>query len=135
MVSFSITNLARPAEQAVVSYSQCVTADQHIKEVKHAIRWARFSIFRASPYREFSHNAAHLQRHAPAYNIGNLLVTLALPDALRLWRLTIPRDRLSKIVHHRRYVGFPMARVAIPQGMFTNIQLRINWPRSRPLHT
>ena len=109
MVSFIITNLARPAEQAVVSYSQSVTADQHINEVKHAIRWARFSTFRASPYREFSRNAAHQQRHAPAYNIGNFLVTLALPDALRHWRLTMPGDRLSKIVHHGRYVDFPMA--------------------------
>ena len=104
-VGFIVTNLARPAERVVVFYNQRGTAEQHIKEGKHAIRWTRLSC------RKFADNAVRLQLHALAYNLGSFLRTLALPDAVRHWSMTTLRDRLikigGKIVRHGRYV--PMA--------------------------
>jgi hypothetical protein len=129
-VGFIVTNLARPAERVVVFYNQRGTAEQHIKEGKHAIRWTRLSC------RKFADNGVRLQLHALAYNLGNLLRTLALPDAVRHWSLTTLRDRLvkigGKIVRHGRYVTFQMAEVAIPRDMFADILRRIDRLRPKP---
>jgi hypothetical protein len=38
-----------------------------------------------------------LQLHALAYNLGNFLRTLALPEAVERWSLTTMRERLIKI--------------------------------------
>ena len=75
--------------------------------------------------RKFAHNAVRLQLHALAYNLGNFLRTLALPDAVRQWSLTTLRDRLIKIVRHGRYV-------AIPRDLFADILRRIDWLRPKP---
>ena len=127
-VGFIVTNLARPAERVVVFYNQRGTAEQHIKEGKHAIRWTRLSC------RKFADNAVRLQLHALAYNLGNFLRTLALPEAVEHWSLTSLRDKLikigGKIVRHGRYVTFQMAEVAIPRDLFADILRRID--RLRP---
>ena len=98
---------------------------------KHAIRWTRLSC------RKFAHNAVRLQFHALAYNLGNFLRTLALPDAVQQWSMTTLRDRLikigGKIVRHGRYVTFQMAEVAIPRGLFANILSHIDWLRRKPV--
>jgi hypothetical protein len=72
-VGFIVTNLRRPAKKVVAFYNGRGTAEQWIKEGKHAIKWTRLSCttFRA--------NAVRLQLHALAYNLANLLRTLALP--------------------------------------------------------
>ena len=75
-VGFIVTNLGRPAERVVAFYNQRGTAEQWIKEGKNAIRWTRLSC------RRFDHNAVRLQLHALAYNLGNFMRTLALPDAV-----------------------------------------------------
>jgi hypothetical protein len=71
-----------------------------------------------------------------AYNLGNFLRTLALPDAVRHWSMTTLRDRLikiaGKIVRHGRYVTFQMAEVAIPRDLFADILRRIDWLRPKP---
>jgi hypothetical protein len=121
-----VTNLARPAERVVVFYNQRGTAEQHIKEGKHAIRWARLSC------RKFAHNAVRLQLHALAYNLGNFLRTLALPDAVQQWSMTPLRDRLIKSGRHGRYVTFQMAEVAIPRDLFADILNRIERLRPKP---
>ena len=126
-----VTNLARPAERVVVVfYNQRGTAEQHIKEGKHAIRWARLSC------RKFTHNAVRLQLHALAYNLGSFLPTLAPPDAVRHWSLTTLTDRLvkisGKIVRHGHYVTFQMTEVAIPRDLFADILRRIDWLRPKP---
>jgi hypothetical protein len=123
----SVTNFARPAERVVVFYNQRGTAEQHIKEGKHAIRWTRLSC------RKFAHNAVRLQLHALTYNLGNFLRTLALPDAVRHWSMTTLRGRLIKIVRHGRYVTFQMAGVAIPRDLFAYIRRRIDWLRRKPV--
>ena len=84
------------------------------------------------PSRKFADNAVRLQLHALAYNLGNFLRTLALPDAVRHWSMTTLRDRLIKIVRHGRYVTFQLAEVAIPRELFADIMCRIDWLRPKP---
>jgi hypothetical protein len=56
------------------------------------------------------------QLHALASNLGNLMRTLAMPNAVESWSLTNLREKLikigAKVVTHGRYV-------------------RCRWPRSR----
>jgi hypothetical protein len=75
-VGFVVTNLHRPARKVVAFYNGRGTAEQYIKEGKHAVKWTRLSCttFRA--------NAVRLQLHALAYNLANFLRTLALPKAI-----------------------------------------------------
>ena len=131
-VGFIVTNLARPAERVVAFYNQRGTAEQRIKEGKNAIRWTRLSC------RKFVHNAVRLQLHTLAYNLGNFLRTVALPDAVEQWSLTTLRDRLikigGKIVRHGRYVTFQMAEVAVPRALFADILHRIDRLRPKPCH-
>ena len=97
---------------------------------KNAIRWTRLSC------RRFDHNAVRLQLHALAYNLGNFMRTLALPDAVEQWSLTSLREKLikigAKIVRHGRYVTFQMAEVVIPRDLFADILRRIDRLRPPP---
>ena len=130
-VGFVVTNLGRPAERVVAFYNQRGTAEQWIKEGKNAIRWTRLSC------RRFDHNAVRLQLHALAYNLGNFMRTLALPDAVEQWSLTSLREKLikigAKIVRHGRYVTFQMAEVVIPRDLFADILRRIDRLRPPPV--
>ena len=90
-VGFIVTNLSRPTERVVAFYNQRGTAEQWIKEGKNAIKWTRLSC------RKFRHNAVRLQLHALAYNLGNFMRTLVLPDAVEQWSLTTLREKLVKI--------------------------------------
>ena len=118
-VGFIVTNLARPAERVVAFYNQRGTAEQWIKEGKSAIKWTRLSC------RTFAANAVRLQLHVLAYNLGNFMRTLAMPNAAEPWSLTSLREKLikigAKIVSHGRYVTFQMAEVAVSRQMFTEI--------------
>ncbi len=66
-----------------------------------------------------------LQLHALAYNLGNFLRTLALPDEVEHWSLTTLREKLIKIgarvIKHSRYVTFQWAEVALPGTLFAEI--------------
>ena len=70
-------------------------------------------------------NAVRLQLHALAYNLGNFLRTLTLPDAISHWSMTTLRDRLvkigAKIVRHGRSITFQMAKVMVPCKLFEQI--------------
>ena len=118
-VGFIVTNLARPAERVVAFYNQRGTAEQWIKEGKSAIKWTRLSC------RTFAANAVRLQLHVLAYNLGNFMRTLAMPNAAEPWSLTSLKEKLikigAKIVSHGRYVTFQMAEVAVSRQMFTEI--------------
>src|ERR671919_1245857 len=132
-VGFIVTNLARPAKWVVKFYNRRGTAEQHIKEVKNAIRWTRLSCH------AFRHNAVRLQLHALAYNLANFLRTLALPAEVEHWSLTTLREKLVKIgariVRHGRYVVFQLAEVAVPRALFAEILRRIDRLRPRPFPT
>jgi len=122
-VGFIVTNLSGGAKPIVDFYNQRGTAEQWIKEGKHAIRWTRRSCH------SFDANQVCLQLHVLAYNLGNFLRRLALPPGVRHWSLTTLRDKLIKIgakmVRHARYVTFQLAEVAIPMKLYRQILKRI----------
>jgi DDE family transposase len=118
-VGFIVTNMRRPAENVVAFYNQRGTAEQWIKEGKAAIKWTRLSC------RSFAANAVRLQLHALAYNLGNFMRTLAMPEAVEQWSLTSLKEKLikigAKVVSHGRYVVFQLAEVAVPRRIFQDI--------------
>jgi len=129
-VGFIVTNLTRPSKRVVKFYNGRGTAEQWIREGKHALRWTRLSC------RAFRHNAVRLQLHALAYNLANFLRTLALPKAIEQWSLTTLREKLVKIgariVRHGRYTVFQLAEVAVSRELFAEILRRIDELRPRP---
>ena len=122
-VGFIVTNLAGGAKSVVNFYNRRGTAEQWIKEGKHAVRWTRLSCH------SFDANRVRLQLHVLAYNLGNFLRRLALPASVKHWTLTTLRDKLIKIggkmVRHARYLTFQLAEVAIPRGLYRTILNRI----------
>src|ERR671927_1782307 len=129
-VGFLVTDMTRPAERVVAFYNQRGTAEQWIKEGKNAVIWTRLSC------RHFAANAVRLQLHALAYNLGNFLRTLALPDEVRQWSMTTLRERLVKIgariVRHPRSVTFQMAEVMVSRSLFQQILAAIAALRPSP---
>lgn len=97
-------------------YNQRGTAEQHVKEGKNAIKWARLTC------RKFRDNAVRLQHHALTYNLGNFMRTLALLREVEYWSMTTLREKLVKIgakgVRHGRFVTVQLAEVAAPRGLF-----------------
>ena len=85
----------------------------------------------------FRNNEVRLQLHALAYNLGNFLRTLALPDGVGHWSLTTLREKLikigAKVVRHSRYITFQMAEVAVSRGLFRKILRLIDGLRPAPL--
>ena len=132
-VGFIVTNLSRPAERGVAFYNRRGTAEQHIKEGKNAINWTRLSCH------GFRNNEVRLQLHVLAYNMGNFLRTLALPDEVEHWSMTTLREKLikigAKVVRHGRYVTFQLAEVAISRQLLAEILQLIHGLRPRPAPT
>ena len=115
----SVTNLTRPAARVSAFYNQRGTAEQWIKEGKNAMKWTRLSC------KAMAANTVRLQLHALAYNLSNLLRTLALPDEMASWSLTTLREKVvkigAKVIVHARYAVFQMAEVAVPRDLFRRI--------------
>jgi Transposase DDE domain group 1 len=130
-VGFIVTNLSRPAPRVTKFYNGRGTGEQWIKEGKNAINWTRLSCHC------FRNNEVRLQLHALAYNLGNFLRTLALPEAIEHWSLTTLRETLikigAKIVRHSRSVTFQLSEVAIPRDLFAEILSLIGQLRPAPL--
>ncbi len=118
-VGFLVTNLRWHSRRVVHFYNKRGTAEQWIKEGKHAIRWTKLSCQR------FRDNAVRLQLFVLAYNLGNFMRTLALPDEVNHWSLTTSREKLikigAKVVRHGRYVTFQLAEVALARTLFAKI--------------
>ena len=127
-VGFIVTNLRRPTKKVVAFYNGRGTAEQWIKEGKHAVKWTRLSCT------SFRGNAVRLQLHALAYNLANFLRTLVLPAEVAQWSLTSLREKLvkigAKVITHGRYLVFQMAEVAVPRDLFRRLLDRI--ARLRP---
>ncbi len=123
-VGFIVTNLSRSAERVVKFYNGRGTAEQWIKEGKNAVKWTRLSCH------DFVDNQVRLQLFALAYNLGNFLRRLALPQSVKHWSLTTLREKLikigAKVVTHARYVTFQMAEVVISRQLFKTILRRIS---------
>ena len=122
-VGFIVTNLGGGAASVVWFYNGRGTAEQWIKEGKNAVKWTRLSCH------DFVDNQVRLQLFVLAYNLGNFLHRLALPNRVKHWSLTTLREKLvkigAKVVSRSRYVTFQMAEVAIPRGLFRAILERI----------
>jgi hypothetical protein len=129
-VGFIVTNRSLPNERVLAFYNDRGTAEQHIKEGKHALKWTRLSCMR------FAANAVRLQLHALAYNLANFLRTLATPAAIETWSLTSLRERLVKtgarLVRHARYAVFQFAEAALPREVFAGVLDLINGLRGPP---
>ena len=128
-VGFVVTNLRRAPWRVVQFYNHRGTAEQWIKEGKNAVKWTRLSCH------DFVDNQVRLQLFVLAYNLGNFLRRLALPNSVKHWSLTTLREKLikigAKVVTHARYVIFQMAEVAVPRWLFQAILERIRRLRPR----
>ena len=128
-VGFVVTNLSRSPERVTKFYQGRGTAEQWIKEGKNAINWTRLSCH------SFRNNEVRLQLHALAYNLGNFLRTLALPQEVEHRSSTTLREKLvkigAKVVRHGQYVTFQLAEVAVPRDLFREILRRIDDLRPR----
>jgi hypothetical protein len=84
----------------------------------------------------FAANAVRLQLHVLAYNLANLLRTLATPEVIESWSLISLRERLVKtgarLVRHARYAVFQLAEAALPRAVFAGVLTLINGLRAPP---
>jgi Transposase DDE domain group 1 len=114
-------------------YNQRGTAEQHIKEGKHAINWTRLSC------KGKTQNEVRLQLHALAYNLGVFLQGTDLPEEMADWSLTSLQTRLIKIgarvVRHARAITFQLAEVAVSGDLFRRILTAIHGLRAPPAST
>ncbi len=90
-IGFIVTNMNGWSKKIVRFYNKRATAEQWIKEGKHAIQWTRLSCH------DFKDNQVRLQLFALAYNLGNFLRRLVLPHPVKHWFLTSIREKLIKI--------------------------------------
>jgi len=90
-VGFIVTNRTDPPQGVVHFYNGRGTCERWIKEGKHAVEWMRLSCH------AFERNAVGLALFVLAYNLGNFLRRLVLPEEMARWSLTTLRDRLVKI--------------------------------------
>ncbi|MHC4424708.1 MAG: IS1380 family transposase, partial [Planctomycetota bacterium] len=129
-IGFIVTNLRWKSSNVVRFYNKRGTAEQWIKEGKHALKWTRLSCH------DFVDNLVRLQLFALAHNLGNFLRRLALPKSVEKWSLRTLREKLIKIgakaVRHSRYVVFQMAEVVVPMALFRQILERISRLRASP---
>ncbi len=129
-VGFVVTNLAMDPDWVVKFYNQRGTAEQHIKEGKHAFRWTRLSCKR------FRNNEVRLHLHALAYNLATFLRCIGLPEAMADWSLTSLQLKLIKIgarvVRHARAITFQLAEAAVTGTMVRDILAAIHRLRAPP---
>jgi hypothetical protein len=122
-VGFIVTNLGYPPKGIVRFYNGRGTAEQWIKEGKYALNWTRLSCHK------FVANQARLALFILAYNLGNFLRRLALPEAMQHWTLTSLQTRMIKtggrLVRHARRLVFQLAEVLVTREMLGGILERI----------
>jgi hypothetical protein len=129
-VGFIVTNLSAKPAGVIHFYNGRGTAEQWIKEGKHALNWTRLSCHR------FVANEVRLQLFILAYNLGNFLRRLGLPKAVKDWSLQSLQLKLIKtggrMIHHARRIIFQLAEVAVPRDLFAAILERIDRLRLAP---
>ncbi len=127
---FIVTNLSYPLKGIVRFYNGRGTAEQWIKEGKHALNWTRLSCHK------FVANQVRLWLFILAYNLGNFVRRLALPEAIKHWSLTSIQTRLIKtggrLVRHARRLVFQLAEVLVTRKMLAGMLERISRLRLAP---
>jgi hypothetical protein len=113
-VGIIVTNLSYPTLGIVRFHNGRGTAEQWIKEGKYALSWTRLSCHK------FVANQVRLALFVLAYNLGNFLRRLALPEAMKHWSLTSLQTQLIKtggrLVQHARRLVFGLAEVLVTPG-------------------
>ncbi len=111
-------------------YDQRGTAEGHIKEAKNAINRTRLSCH------GFGDNEVRRRLYALAYDPGNFMRTLALPQEGAHRSVTTLRGKPArigaKVVRHGRTVTFQLAEVAGRTPLAENLRL-IDGLRAAPL--
>jgi hypothetical protein len=129
-VGFIVTNLSYPPKGIVHFYNGRGTAEQWIKEGKHALNWTRLSCHK------FVANQVRLWLFILAYNLGNFMRRLALPEGLKHWSLTSIQTRMIKtggrLVRHARRLVFQLAEVLVTRETLTGMLERIGQLRLAP---
>jgi len=122
-VGFVVTNLSLPAEGVTHFYNGRGTAEQWIKEGKYGLNWTRLSCHR------FVANQVRLWLFVLAYNLGNFMRRLTLPESVKHWSLRSVQTKLIKmggrLVRHARRLVFQLAEVAVPRDVFRQVLERI----------
>jgi hypothetical protein len=90
-VGFIVTNLSRPSERVVASYSKRGTCEQWIKEGKNMIKWTRLSCC------SFAANAVRLQLHASAHGFTGSRLNASVPTAPRVHPGNVGMDHTLRI--------------------------------------
>ena len=129
-VGFIVTNLSYPPKGIVRFYNGRGTAEQWIKEGKYALNWTRLSCHK------FVANHVRLELFILAYNLGNFLRRLVLPEPMKHWSSTSLQTRMIKtggrLVRHARKLVFQLAEVLVTREMLGGILERIGRLRLAP---
>ena len=129
-IGFIVTNLSYPPKGIVRFYNGRGTAEQWIKEGKYALNWTRLSCHK------FVANQVRLGLFIMAYNVGNFLRRLVLPESMKHWSLTSLQTRMIKtggrLVRHARRLVFQLAEVLVSREMLGGILERISQLRLAP---
>ena len=122
-VGFVVTNLSLPAVGVTHFYNGRGTAEQWIKEGKYALNWTRLSCHR------FVANQVRLWLFVLAYNLGNFMRRLTLPESVKHWSLRSVQTKLIKmggrLVRHAGRLVFQLAEVAVSREVFRQVLERI----------
>ena len=122
-VGFVVTNLNLPPAGVTHFYNVRGTAEQWIKEGKYALNWTRLSCHR------FVANQVRLWLFVLAYNLGNFMRRLTLPESVKHWSLRSVQTKLIKmggrLVRHARRLVFQLAEVAVSREVFRQVLERI----------
>ena len=93
------------------------TAEQWIKEGRYALNWTRLSCHR------FVANQVRLWLFVLAYNLGNFMRRLTLPESVKHWSLRSVQTKLIKmggrLVRPARRLVFQLAEVAVSLAVST----------------
>jgi hypothetical protein len=129
-VGFIVTNLGYPPKGIVCFYNGRGTAEQCIKEGKYALNWTRLSCHK------FMANQVRLWLFVLAYNLGNFMRRLVLPEDMKHWTLTSLQTRLIKtggqLVRHARRLVFQLAEVLVTREMLARMLEGISRLRLAP---
>jgi hypothetical protein len=122
-VGFIVTSLKWCDKKVVKFYNKRGTCEQWIKEGKYALNWTRLSCQR------FVENEARLKLFIMAYNLGNFLRTLVLPEGIKHWSLRSIQLKLIKIggrlIKHARYYCLLLAETTINEKIFSSLMRNI----------
>ena len=122
-VGFVVTNLNLPPAGVTHFYNGRGTAEQWIKEGKYALNWTRLSCHR------FVAKKVRLWLFVLAYNPGNFMRRLTLPESVKHWSLRSVQTKLIKmggrLVRHARRLVFQLAEVAVSREVFRQVLERI----------